>query len=259
MGSDEDDRERPVHDLDIRDAYWMGRYPVTVAQFRQYVEESGEKPGDPDSLDGAANEPVVRVSWHEARRFCDWLTDRWQKRGLLPQGWAVRLPSEAEWEKAARGGAEVPREPQARPPEKGGFSDEGLDLALEANECPERVFPWGAGFDEARANTAETGIGRSSAVGCFTAGTSPHGCEEMAGNVWEWTRSLSGDYPYPEEPSKRAAREDLDSENRRVLRGGAFFLEATYARCSAPLGGRPDGRDGGIGFRVSSSPFSSDL
>jgi formylglycine-generating enzyme required for sulfatase activity len=259
MGSDDDEDARPAHDLDLPYGYWIGRYPVTVAQFRAYVEESGEEPGDPDSLRGEPNEPVVWVSWHEARRFCDWLTERWRARRLLPEGWIGRLPSEAEWEKAARGGAEVPRELEPRAVGEGGLPAQVPDPGLHANDRPARAFPWGEDFDENLANTEETGINRTSAVGCFAAGASPYGCEEMAGNVWEWTRSLWGEYPYPEQASGRDAPEALDSKAGRVLRGGAFGYGAWDARCSARVRYLPDLRAGLIGFRLSLSPFSSDL
>ncbi len=190
MGSEDHENERPAHDLDIPYGYWIGRYTVTVAQFREYVEESREEPGDLDSLRGEPNEPVVWVSWHEARRFCEWLTERWRRRGFLPQGWVVRLPSEAEWEKAARGGAEVPRELEPRAVGEGGVSNQDLDSDLQTNDRPARAFPWGEDFEADLANTGETGLNRTSAVGCFAASASPYGCEEMAGNVWEWTRSL---------------------------------------------------------------------
>jgi formylglycine-generating enzyme required for sulfatase activity len=81
----------------------------------------------------------------------------------------------------------------------------------------------------------------------------------MAGNVLEWTRSLWGEYPYAEETSARAAREDLASEDLRVLRGGAFIFDARLARCSARDWSYPLNRYGNLGFRLSLSPFSSDL
>ena len=266
MGSDDDGEEaRPAHDLDVPYGYWIGRYPVTVAQFRAYVDESGEEPRDRDSLRGESNEPVALVSWHEARRFCQWLTERWRERGLLPEGWVARLPSEAEWEKAARGGAEVPRQWELRPAGEGGFSDEVLDTALHTNDRPARAFPWGEDFDEDLANTGETGLNRTSAVGCFADGAGPYGCEEMAGNVWEWTRSLWGDdwgkptFVYPYEAGD--GREDIRAGDDvlRVLRGGAFYYVAWYARCSARSWDDPSGRVRLIGFRLSLSPFSSDL
>jgi formylglycine-generating enzyme required for sulfatase activity len=148
--------------------YYIARYPVTVAQFRAFVEDSGYQPEDEASLQGLPNHPVVNVSWYEALKYCNWLTKRlreWQGTPeplatlLCREGWRVSLPSEAEWEKAARG-------------------------------TDGRIYPWGDKPDPERANYDETGINTTSAVGCFLAGASPYGCLDMAGNVWEWTMSL---------------------------------------------------------------------
>ena len=82
------------------------RRPVTVAQFRQFLRSSEDEPADQRALRGHRNRPVTEVSWHDAQAFCAWLTERWRQR--LPEGWRVMLPSEAEWEKAARGGEGIP-------------------------------------------------------------------------------------------------------------------------------------------------------
>jgi formylglycine-generating enzyme required for sulfatase activity len=240
MGSEETDPqgypdERPAHDCDLPYEYRIGRYPVTVAQFREYVEASGNQPKDLDSLRSPVNQPVTRVSWLEALAFCQWLENRWQKSGLLEAGWKVTLPSEAEWEKAARG--------------------------LEG-----RQYPWGDRFNPDLANTDEGGVGEVSAVGCFPGGVSPYGCEEMSGNVWEWTRSLWGEnalevsfgYPYKREDG----REDLEasSEVLRVLRGGSFIFNSRLARCAYRFRLEPFYRYVNLGFRVAVVlPFSSDL
>jgi formylglycine-generating enzyme required for sulfatase activity len=235
MGSGDDDAEayddeKPRHDCDLPYEYQIGRFPVTVAQFREYVQASGQQPGYADSLEGAANEPVVLVSWREALDFCRWLTERWRQAGRLDAGWVVTLPSEAEWEKAARG-------------------TEG------------RTYPWGEGADPDKANFVTTGIGRVSAVGCFPGGASPCGCEEMSGNVWEWMRSLWMDYPYPPVGPEREGREDLE-ENAKILgilRGGSYFNLSRNVRCAVRVRLDPDSRGDFIGFRVVRSPFSSGL
>ncbi|MFL6235043.1 MAG: formylglycine-generating enzyme family protein, partial [Thermoanaerobaculia bacterium] len=115
------------------------------------------------------------------------------------------------------------------------------------------IYPWGQETDANRANYRDTGLGERSSVGCFPGGASPYGIEELSGNVFEWTRSLAGDYPY--EPV--AAREELEasSEVFRVLRGGAFSHESRFVRCAFRGWGNPDIRDVGIGFRVVLSPF----
>ncbi|HET9209306.1 MAG TPA: SUMF1/EgtB/PvdO family nonheme iron enzyme [Thermoanaerobaculia bacterium] len=239
MGSEKDDPEgfsfeRPAHDCDLPYEYRIGRYPVTVAQFREYVEATGELPRAPDSLRPPGNQPVARVSWFEALAFCRWLERRWRQEGRLPEGWSVSLPSEAEWEKAARG-------------------------------TDKRRYPWDNDFDPERANTSEAKVQEVSSVGCFPGGTSPSGCEEMSGNVFEWTRSLWGKdlgnpsfrYPYVREDG----REDLKAPSRvlRVLRSGSFFNDPRVARCASRYGLVPGPRLGDVGFRVVVLPFSSGL
>jgi formylglycine-generating enzyme required for sulfatase activity len=244
MGSDKKndpqtyDNETPQHTLTLP-GYYLSRYPVTVAQFRAFVEQSGYEPEDPDSLRGLANHPVVYISWYEAVRYCQWLTEHLREWPDTPEplatllrkeGWQVMLPSEAEWEKAAGG------------PSTG--SGDG------------RIYPWGDEFDANRANTSETRIDELSAVGCFPQGASPYGCLDMAGNVWEWTRSLWGkdygkpDFRYPYDPGD--GRERLDAPNNvlRVLRGGAFWGGLGDARCAARRWHYPDSRNDHRGFRV---------
>ncbi len=227
--------------------YYLARWPVTVAQFAAFVEASGHESADPDCLKGIANHPVMWVSWHDALAYCRWLNEQLRKcarerlamekplseperrfwQGLADGSLGAGLPSEAEWEKAARG-------------------------------ADGRIYPWGNEPDPNRANYDKTGLSATSAVGCFPGGTSPCGCEEMSGNVWEWTRSLYGDYPYPPEGPQRQAREDLATEGRRVLRGGAFRNYARGARCADRNHNGPDARYDSIGFRVVVSPSFSD-
>ncbi|MBU2549363.1 MAG: formylglycine-generating enzyme family protein [Proteobacteria bacterium] len=252
MGSDKKqdpearDDELPRHTIELP-VYYIGRYPVTVAQFRTYIEDTGRKPQDPDSLKGPDNHPVTRVSWHEARAYCDWLTGRLRSWDGTPEPlavllrngagdgkpWSIILPSEAEWEKAARG-------------------------------ADGRIYPWGNEIEPDRANHGETGIGAASPVGCFPAGAGPYGCLDMAGNVWEWTRSLWGkkaekpDFKYPYDPNDRR-RENLKASDdiRRVLRGGAFDYVGGVLRCAIRVRLNPVGGRRNTGFRVSLPPFSS--
>jgi formylglycine-generating enzyme required for sulfatase activity len=207
---------------------------VTVAQFQAFLEDTGNKWANTASGQGLLNHPVVAVSWHDAISYCQWLTDRlkeWEgtpkplATQLRQEGWRVTLPSEAEWEKAARG-------------------------------WDSRIYPWGDEFDLSGANTEETGIGGTSTVGSFPRGASPYGCLDMAGNVWEWTRSLWGkdvsdpEFRYPYDPGD--GREDLAAPDSmcRVMRGGAFFFDLRFVRCAFRGWDYPDGHDGNIGFRV---------
>ena len=206
--------------------YWIGRYPVTVAQFRAFVEASDYRPSDEDSLKGPDDHPVVRVTWHNTLAFCRWLSER--------TGVPVTLPSEAEWEKAARG-------------------------------TNGRIYPWGNEVpDERRCNFGGK-VGHTTPVGRYSpqlhsepgaGGDSPYGCADMAGNVWEWTRSLWGenwekpDFEYPYDP--KDGRENLEAGDRalRVLRGGAFDDLAWRVRCASRDGDYPNSRLRCYGFRV---------
>lgn len=294
MGSPEGDEEawgdeRPHHELDVPYEYWIGRYPVTQAQYWEFIEDGGyreerfwaearehgvwkggrikarfeeeptagpERYGEPWSL---GNHPMVGVTWYEALAFCHWLTERWREKEWLPEDWEVRLPSEAEWEKAARGGLELPASSEPRRIDGGLREAAEGRLGLVENSASTRRYPWCGDFSLERANTSESGIGTTSAVGCFPGGVGPYGCEELAGNVWEWTRSLFDDDPYPDEPLERAARESYASKEPRVLRGGGLLVGAGGARCSARRRLLPGPRYGGVGFRLLLSPFSSDL
>jgi formylglycine-generating enzyme required for sulfatase activity len=175
---------------------------------------------------------VAWVSWHEALAYCTWLTQKLRRWDGTPKplatllrhkGWVITLPSEAEWEKAARG-------------------------------ADGRRYPWGEGRDPNRANCDDTGIGTTSAVGCFLGGASPFGVEDLSGNVWEWTRSLWKDYPY----DPKDGREDLEvgGDVRRVVRGGAFFNSAVGVRCAFRHRHYPSTRDSYFGFRVVVSPLN---
>jgi len=282
MGSPEEDdeassRERSQHELDISYDYWIGRYPVTQAQFREFIERGGygeerfwaggrlSEPLDVGTPWSLPNHPVVGITWYEALAFCRWLTVRWRREGRIAEGWEVRLPSEAEWEKAARGGISIPGSWERRSAGEGWGGNDGEPKGLIENRTRERRYPWEGGFSDHLANTHETGIGTTSAVGCFPAGFSAYGCEEMAGNVWEWTRSLWGEdlgepsFGYPYDPNDGREAIDAPDEVLRVLRGGGFADGAGLARCSARVRYLPGSRGRGGGFRLLLSPFSSDL
>jgi formylglycine-generating enzyme required for sulfatase activity len=234
--------EKPLHECDVPYGYWIGRYPVTEGQACEFLEEARI----PRLHKGASfsSLPAVWVEWAEAWAFCDWLTESWRRRGLISRDLVVALPSEAEWEKAARGGLEIPAQPWLRT--VGHF--EPCPKTLE-NPLPERRFPWGDEADSDKANSFETGVQSVSPVGCFPEGASPHGCEEMSGNVWEWTRSLEGGYPYPEEEGRRA-REDRLASGLRVWRGGSCINISRLSRCAYRNRDDPAHRYRRVGFRV---------
>ncbi len=155
--------------------------------------------------------------------FCRWLS--WCKDGRKDGGtdlkrvdkWAVRLPTEVEWERAARGVT-------------------GL------------IYPYGNEFKKEQGNVHETGIGKTSAVGIFPDGKLPDGVLDMSGNVWEWCLS---EYKKPEvKPQLDARKEKLNTDKARVLRGGAWGDDRVGARAVCRYYSPPGDRDNFTGFRV---------
>jgi formylglycine-generating enzyme required for sulfatase activity len=238
------DDEKPRHPADLA-GFRISRFPVTHVQYAAFSEaggyqerrywtkagwewkEQGEESGPYDFGEpfNLPNHPVVGVSWYEAVAFCRWLTEQLRRSGALGDGEQITLPTEPQWEKAARG-------------------------------TDGRIYPWGDDLDSDRANYHETSIGTTSAVGCFPGGASPYGVEDLSGNVWEWTRSLWGkdwgkpDFGYPYDPAD--GRENLEAGNDalRVLRGGSFPSGAWLVRCASRPGHLPLSRGGNLGFRV---------
>jgi formylglycine-generating enzyme required for sulfatase activity len=240
--------EFPQHEVSLP-SYYIARYPVTVAQFRAFVDEGGFRPGNPNCLRDPDNHPVRYVNWHEARAYCGWLGDRLREWPGLPgelavclrdEGWTVRLPTEAEWEKAARGPL---------------HSDGKGDM-----EGAGRIYPWGDEFDPSRCNTWEGRIGTTSAVGMYPSGASPYGVLDLSGNVWEWTRSLWGrnlskpKFKYPYRADDGREDESAGDDVARVLRGGAFSSSVRLVRCAYRFRHGPDVWYLRGGFRVVVAP-----
>ena len=269
---------RPLHLNEcLGYGYWIGRYPVTNAQFQAFVDAGGyrdsrywpearqagvwnegqvrarndDQPrgrpcdfGEPFNL---PNHPVVGVTWYEMLAFTRWLTERLRRDGLLLKNWEVRLPSEAEWEKAARGGVQVPVEAVIR--STATLSNPApQEAASQGNTRPKGGFPWGDEADPNQANYVDTGIGSTSAVGCFPGGASPYGAEDMSGNVWEWLRSIYAAYPY--EPSDGRENPKAGTDADRVLRGGAFDYNQGIVRCAYRSRSYPNARLRSGGMRV---------
>jgi formylglycine-generating enzyme required for sulfatase activity len=229
--------ETPQHELTLP-TYYIARYPVTVAQYRAFIENSGYWTKDADSVQGVNTHPVMRVTWYDALEYCDWLTKKLRAWWGTPkplaellqnEGWVITLPSEAQWEKAARGKTQVSRPQLQSPDPRSG-----------------RVFPWGDAPDPNRANCYGTEIGTTSAVGCFPGGASLYGVEDLSGNVLEWTRSLWKDYPYDPDDG----RETLGRSDVRVARGGSFVHGHGRVRCASRHKIEPDFLARNLGFRV---------
>jgi formylglycine-generating enzyme required for sulfatase activity len=202
------------HTVDIPYEYWMARFPVTNEQYSIYakakridhpVEGWGEK----------KDHPVYKVTWYETMEYCAWLNNL--LKAELPSGMMVCLPTEAEWEKAARG-------------------------------TDGRAYPWGDTFDKNKCNSEESKKYGTTPVALFSPqGDSPYGCSDMAGNVSEWTHSISKGYPY----NPKDGREDEKSNFTCAIRGGAYFLHARFLLCASnSLPQYPDSRNGSSGFRI---------
>jgi formylglycine-generating enzyme required for sulfatase activity len=206
--------------------FYIARYPVTIGQYKSFIQACNYKIRDDLVLSNQHNRPVCYISWNEALDYCDWLNDRLANSNELKHcsvsklvrggGWRATLPSELEWEKAARGGL------------------------LDA------VFPWGNDPDPSMANYDATGVGATTSVGCFPANR--FDLYDMVGNIWEWTRSIWQPYPY-DQIEHRESLNSGDAESR-VFRGGAWGRQLDVARCAFRWHIRPDNRDLVLGFRV---------
>jgi formylglycine-generating enzyme required for sulfatase activity len=211
MGDDgsERDNEKPAHEVTL-DAFYIGKYPMTNAEYKRYIDDMGRSFDIPS---GKEQHPVVNITWSEAHDYAVWA--------------GMRLPTEAEWEKAA---------------------------SWDAGR--KRRYPWGDDFDQDKCNTKSSRIGGTTPVGKYSPDAdSPYGCADMAGNVWEWTSSLYKAYPYRADDG----REDPDADGRRVVRGGSFGNDRVLARCAYRHGHFGNYAYDHYGFRVCVSPSRSAL
>ena len=210
-------------------------YPVTNAQFQAFIDADEAGYNDPAYWNEAGlewksdrhapdehgdmnfrlpNHPRIYMRWYEAMAYCNWLTEQYRTAGLIGKDEVIRLPTEHEWEIAARG-------------PKGTF------------------YPYGNDFDATKGNTHETGIGQTSAVGTFPDGAAWCGAQDLSGNVWEWCLN-----PY-EEPEGGLLKENMRSNAVRALRGGSWsYLQHLARAASRYYYGYPFFRFNLIGFRV---------
>jgi formylglycine-generating enzyme required for sulfatase activity len=223
------ENEKTEHKTNIQYDFYISQYPITDALFSQYVKETLRPNNMQETWKQKANHPATNVSWYNAMYFCRWLNNLYGKD--LPENWQFRLPTEAEWEKAARG--------------------------KDGSE-----WPWGNQWKPELCNSSQSNIKSTIPVGFHSPlGDSPYGIADMSGNVWEWTLSLwglkqeSSDFPYPYDP--KDGREDIkaDSNFLRVLRGGSFQDDPQLTRCSFRRGGFPLFGWPSSGFRVAVCPL----
>jgi len=204
MGStDGDADEKPVHKISLNDFY-IDRYEVSNTRYKECVTAGAcGKPQSTDNYDNSqyANHPVVYVDWNMSKSYCEW-------RG-------AKLPTEAQWEKAARG-------------------------------TDGRTYPWGEEITCNNANYLGC-VGDTKAIGSYASGKSPYGIYEMAGNVWEWTADWYSETYYQISPVENPR--GPDAGQYRVLRGGSLKQDKYLLRTSARLGNKPSDVDLGVGFR----------
>ncbi len=226
------DNEQPQHRENVA-TFWIARVPVTVAQFAAFVEATGyqttaEKEGSSRAFTGSKwedvkgaswraprgpksdvtnkqNHPVTCISWLDATAFCRWAR--------------VRLPNEAEWEKAARG-------------------------------TDGRLYPWGNNGPDKGLCNFNMNFGDTTPVGSFPAGKCPFGLLDMSGNIWEWTQTKwRNNYTAP-------ADDSVQGDTARVVRGGSFLNDEGGVRCAARrFNNLPNDRGGSCGLRVVVSPI----
>lgn len=177
----------PEHTVYLDD-YYIDKNEVTNEQYRKFVEETGRRMPRcwNDVRFNQPDQPVNGVTWEDAVAYATWA--------------GKRLPTEAEWEKAARG-------------------------------TDGRLWPWGNTFDKEKCNAWESGIRRTTPLGSYEDGKSPYGCYNMAGNVWEWCADYYDQNYYYVSPEKNP--KGPDSGQQKVIRGGGFLYFGHYTRCAA--------------------------
>jgi len=212
MDPDALENEQPQRKVQL-EAYWLSKHPVTNATYAAFVQATrhslprhwanGKIPA------GEENHPVVNVSWEDAAAFCAWASQA--------TGREVRLPTEAEWEKAARG-------------------------------ADGRLYPWGnAAPDASRCNFGQHEQGTTPVGQYSPRGDSPYSCTDMAGNVWEWCAD-GYDANFHKSSSARNPQGPVHGRSR-LLRGGSWYVEGRYVRCAHRFRGAPNYIFGLIGFR----------
>jgi len=214
MGSAESgpDDEKPVHQVKINRDFWMSTCEITQAQWLALMGT------DPSKYKGDKL-PVEMVSWQDVNEFCRKLTERERKTSRLPDGYVYRLPTEAEWEYAARGG------------------NNSKGFMFPGSNDPEEVA-WHHPGSMDQTHPVRTKI------------PNELGLYDMAGNVWEWCLDFYAPGYYSKSPKENPLNNDYGDKTYRVCRGGSWGLYPTHCRSSNRGGGTPAGRFYSYGFRV---------
>lgn len=217
MGVDSRSNETPQHEVHLS-AYRIGKYPVTNVQYQAFIADSDHRSPtgwDADTFpEGMEEHPVVNVSWDDVTAYCEWLSEKTGKH--------YTLPTEAQWEKAARG-------------------EDG------------RLYPWGNEWEKEKLNSKESSLQQTTPVDQFVqaGGGSPYDVFDMAGNVWEWCQDWYSDTIYESrKDTKVVDPSGPDDGSYRVLRGGSFDSNRQYCRCAVRYGLFPNLHDYLRGFRI---------
>lgn len=206
QGDGESD-ENPAHPTRL-EAFWIDRMEVTNSQFARFIRASGYKPKKDWQMEAPekGRHPAVNVTWHDAAAYCRWADKR--------------LPTEAEWEYAARG-------------------------------TDNRMYPWGNSWEDTRARFGGNRGSQSTApVGAYPTGASPFKVLDLAGNVWEWVSSLYRPYPY----ASTDGRENPTAQYLRVIRGGSWSNFPWFLRSTNRGRVDPSDRNDVLGFRCAQEP-----
>lgn len=218
MGSTNADKyanldEKPAHNIYL-DGFWIYKNDVTVSQYRKFCEATGhEMLKSPPDFRWIDDHPIIFVSWYDANAYANWA--------------GVALPTEAQWEKAARG--------------KDGY-----------------IYPWGNMWDKTKCDNIANVVKMNDqdgakSVGSFPSGASPYGCMDMAGNEWQWCSDWYAIDYYTNSPSCNPTGPETGT--KRILRGGSWATpNPEYLRTAFRLGLEPTNRRGAVSFRCIAHP-----
>ncbi len=204
MGSKIGDKdEEPVHEVYL-DAFYIDKYEVSNSQYNKFVKAAKARKSycADNPMFNKPNQPVVCISWDDAASYCKWVKKR--------------LPTEAEWEKAARG-------------------------------TDGRLFAWGQKWISANANSNASDLAKPAPVGSYPKGVSPYGAYDMSGNVWEWCADWYSENYYHLSPQRNPKGQSLGDS--RVIRGGGWFDLPAQVTVTNRYDSHPLVRYNGIGFR----------